>query len=201
MKTITELNVKKGQKDKISLYLDNGYYCDLNLETVVKYGLKVGMIIAESKIEEFQMESEKSFAFNKALKLLNTRYKTKKEIYNYLVEKGYLPAVINYCVNKLEEYKYIDDERYAESYVSHKVHKDGKNKIKQELLAKGVKETIINQALSKYDEQNDVIQTLAEKYMKNKQANKENYAKLFRYLVGKGFDYSDIKSVLKGLED
>lgn len=199
MKTITELKVQVKDKNRVNLSLDGNYFCALNMETVVKNSLKVGIIIDEKKIEQWQMESEKNFAWNKALKIISTRYKTQKEIYLYLQEKGYLPQIIFYVIDKLNEYHFIDDKRYAESYVSHKISKDGPLKIKQELLAKGVAEEIADEVLNN-QETDDVYQTierLAQKYMKNKEATKENYIKMFKYLQGKGFSYEDIKNVVR----
>ena len=197
MKTITKLSIQQKDKNRVNLFLDNEYYCALNLETVVKHGLKENMMIVEEKIEQYQLESEKGFAFDKALKLINTRYKTQKEIYDYLLNKGYLPNVIMYVIDKLKEYNYINDKRYAESFVSHKIKKDGKLKIKQNLIAKGVSEDKIEEILGQQNSQEDIIKELSVKYMKNKEGTKENYIKLFRYLSGKGFEYDDIMKVLK----
>ena len=197
MKSITQIKVQVKDKNRVNISLDGSYYCALSTETVVKHNLKEGMLIDESKLEQYQLESEKNFAWDKALKLISTRYKTQKEIYTYLQEKGYLPAVIFYVIDKLNEYKFLDDERYAESYISHKINKDGILKIKQELLNKGVKEDIVDKVLENQNSQQEVICKLAEKYMKNKEDTKENYIKLFRYLQGKGFAYEDIKSALK----
>lgn len=197
MKSITQIKVQVKDKNRVNISLDGSYYCALSTETVVKHNLKEGMLIDESKFEQYQLESEKNFAWDKALKLISTRYKTQKEIYTYLQEKGYLPAVIFYVIDKLNEYKFLDDERYAESYISHKINKDGILKIKQELLNKGVKEDIVDKVLENQNSQQEVICKLAEKYMKNKEDTKENYIKLFRYLQGKGFAYEDIKSALK----
>ena len=200
MKTITEITVQKKDKNRANIILDGSYYCALNIETVVKHNLKKGIMINEKLLDDYQLESEKSNAYNMVLKLISTRYKTQKEIYVYLQEKGYLPVVIFYVINKLNEYHFIDDEKYAESYVAHKIQKDGGLKIKQELLKKGVSEDIIDRVLEKQSGQEDVIKTLAEKYMKNKEDTKENYIKLFRYLQNKGFEYEQIKSAIKGDE-
>lgn len=200
MKTITDITVQKKDKNRANIILDGSYYCALNIETVVKHNLKKGIMIDEKLLDDYQLESEKSNAYNMVLKLISTRYKTQKEIYVYLQEKGYLPVVIFYVINKLNEYHFIDDEKYAESYVAHKIQKDGGLKIKQELLKKCVSEDIIDRVLEKQSGQEDVIKTLAEKYMKNKEDTKENYIKLFRYLQNKGFEYEQIKSAIKGDE-
>lgn len=198
MKLITALKIQQKNKNKVNVFLDNTYFCSLAIEVVVKNNLKPNMIIDETLIEKWQLESEKTFAYEKALKLISTRYKTQSEVEEYLKQKGYLPSTVFYVIKKLLEYDFINDERYAESFVYHKSQKEGVNKIKQQLFSKGIKEEIIDKALKQIDNQSQQISVLAEKYMKNKDNTKENLAKLYRYLMGKGFTYDDIKQVIKG---
>ena len=198
MKTITALKIQKRDKNRVNLFLDNKYFCALELETTLKNSLKVGTIITEEKLVEIQLESEKQSALTKALKLVSTRYKTQREVERYLYEKGYVSQIVYYVLSKLLEYHYIDDERYVASFVSAHKNTCGKLKIKQQLLQKGVSESLIDSALNDDEfEQDDEIKRLAEKYMKSKEDTKENYIKLFRYLMSKGFEYDEIKRVLK----
>ena len=183
MKTITKLAMQNSNKNRVNLYLDNKFFCGLDLETTIKYGLKVGTIITEEKITEIQSQSEKQKAYTQALKLINTRYKTQKEVEKYLYEKGYLAPVVYYVIDKLNEYHYIDDERYVQSYISSHKSTFGKLKIKQQLLLKGVSEQIVDNALDEENfEQNEEILHLAEKYMRNKENTKDNYIKLLSCL-------------------
>ena len=198
MKTITALKIQQRDKNRVNLYLDNKYFCALELETTIRFSLKVGTIISEEKLVEIQLESEKQTAYTKALKLVSTRYKTQREVEKYLYEKGYVSQVVFYVLSKLLEYHYIDDERYASSFISSHKSTCGKLKLKQQLLQKGVSESIVYNALNSEDfEQNGEIERLAEKYMRTKEDTKENYIKLFKYLMNKGFEYEEIKRVLK----
>ncbi len=201
MKTITSLSIQKKDKNKVSVYLDGSYFCSLSLETVMKYNLKADTIIDEKVLEKYQLDSEKNQAYDKALKLISTRYKTKKELEKYLAEKGYMPSTIYYVIKKLGEYNFIDDEKYVESFIAHKKSKDGVMKIKQQLLAKGVSEEIIDKAIAQIDDQFEQIRALKDKYMKNKPDTKESYLKLYRYLIGKGFKSEEILKVMKEMEE
>ena len=202
MKTITKISIQNRDKNRVNLFLDDKYFCALDLETTVKNSLKVGTIITEEKLTKIQEESERQNAYNLALKLISKRYKTLKEVERYLYDKGYLASVVYFVVNKLSEYHYIDDERYVQSYVNAHKQTFGKNKIKQQLLLKGVNESIIDSALNDENfEQKDEILRLRDKYMKNKEDTKENNIKLFRYLMQKGFEFEEIKSALKSYEE
>ena len=203
MKTVTKIKIQNSDKNRVNLYLDGKFFCGLELETVVKNGIKVGTIITEEKLENIQLESEKQTAYQKVLKLISTRYKTQKEVEKYLYDKGYVASIVYFVIEKLNEYHYIDDERYVMSYINSHKNTCGKLKMKQQLLQKGVKESIINNAFEDETfEQVEEIKRLAQKYMKNKEDTKENYIKLFKYLLNKGFEYEEIKNILKeNMED
>ena len=79
MKTITQIKIQNGDKNRVNLYLDGKFFCGLELETAVKNGLKVGTIITEEKLSQIQSESEKQVAYLKILKLISVRYKTQRE--------------------------------------------------------------------------------------------------------------------------
>ena len=70
-------------------------------------------------------------------------------------KKGYLPENIDQTIQKLEEQKYLDDLRYADSYVNNQMLTTswGPLKIKNMLLQKGVEEDLVNQALLAYTEE------------------------------------------------
>ena len=203
MKTITKIKVQSKDKNRVNLYLEDKFFCALNLETVVKNSLKVGTIITEEKLTNIQIESEKQTAYNKALKLVSTRFKSQREVERYLFDKGYVAPVVYYVVNKLNEYHFIDDERFIQAYFSSHKSTCGKLKIKQQLLQKGISESAIDKFFDDEDlcdNQQDEIKRLAEKYMKSKEDTKENYIKMFKYLMNKGFEYDQIKSALKSVD-
>jgi SOS response regulatory protein OraA/RecX len=59
-------------------------------------------------------------------------------------------------------------------------------------MAKGVKKEDIENAYSDVDvDSKSNAKAVAEKYLKNKETTKENMAKAYRYLIGRGFSYED----------
>lgn len=196
MDIISDLSIQKRKKDRMNLSLNGKYYCSLNLETVIKYNLKKGSMITPARLQQIQIENEETEAFNSALNLVNKHYKTRHELKEYLKNKGYLDKVVKDVLVRLNEYGYVDDVRYSETFLSHHKNK-GKNLLKQELWQKGVNEEIINKTISEMGDQTEVIKALSEKYMKNKEENRANYAKLVRYLINRGFGYEEILKILK----
>jgi|LGVF01.2.fsa_nt_gb regulatory protein len=198
MSVITKLKAQAKNKERVNLHLDDKFFCGLQTTTVIKGGLRVGLEISKERLEQIQLESEKEVAANKALNLVSKNMKTKKQLKEYLLKKGYTHLIIDYVVKKLEEYNYIDDGNYAKLYVRQNLKNKGARRLKMELYNKGVSDKIINETLEELPEQNDYIEVLATKYMKNKEKTKENYSKLYAYLTRRGFSYDQIQPFLKG---
>ena len=195
MKKITDIKPPVKNKTRCSIFLDNAYYCGLELETVMRNRLKIGTEIDEDRLEEIQEESERSRALDKALGFIARSKKTEKQIEEYLAGKGYLPATIDYAKNKLKEYNFVSDSDYAEDYVGTYSRNKGKRLLKLELLHKGVSEKDMETALDNLNDESENAARVAGKYMRGKDRTRENAAKCYLYLVSKGFDYDTAKTV------
>jgi regulatory protein len=194
---ITDLKVQKRDSERFNVYLDGTYYCVLSAEAIVKNQLKIGAAVSREQIDSLQLETEKAQAINKTIKHLGGRLKTKKQVRDYLKTKGYVPAVINEVLDKLNEYSFIDDEQYAQEYIRCSAKNKGKRRIENELKQKGVAEELIKQKTADIENEFESALELAKKYMKNKELSRENSAKLYRYLSYRGFASGDIIKVIK----
>ena len=77
-------------------------------------------------------------AFDTAIYYLTFRDRSRKELCDKLAEKGYEEAEITDAIEKLMSYGYIDDERYAASYIRNQMRAKGRRRITMELSGKGV---------------------------------------------------------------
>lgn len=195
MKTITDIKEQVKNKKRVNVYLDGAYYCSLDLVTLVKNRLKIGMEISKEELVKIQYESEFQSCFDSALNFISVSQKTKKQIKDKLIQKGYLEEIVLKAIDKLIEYGYVNDSDYAEKYVNSYKNQKGKKLIKLELLKKGVKEEDLSEFLDGVDSQIETISKLADKYMKNKPCDLKTVKKLYSYLISKGFDYDEVKEV------
>ncbi len=198
MNEITAITPQIKDKRRCNIYIDGRFCCGLTLESTVKNRLKVGSVISPERLSEIQLESEKNTAFDKALTHISLAQKTEKQVRDFLNGKGYLPAVVEYVIEKLRSYNFLDDGAYAESYVESAAKRKGGRLIRMELKSKGVSEEEIDNALENLDEEQE-IQTavgILQKYMRGKTADAPTLQKAFRYLMGKGFAYDVVKSAL-----
>jgi len=200
---ITAITPQIKDKTRCNIYVDGRFCCGLTLEATIKNRLKVGQIVPPERLSEIQLESEKNTAFDKALTHLSATRKTEKQIREYLSGKGYLPAVVEYAVEKLRSYNFLNDGEYAEAYVEFAAKRKGSRLIKMELRGKGISEKEIDGALDTLSEETELqsAKAILEKYMRGKTADKPTLQKAYRYLMGKGFDYEVAKEALSAFGD
>ena len=101
-------------------------------------------------------------------------------------------------IEKLKEYKIIDDKTYAETYIRSN-HNFSKNKLKQKLFLSGVKSNVVDENLTEVDDYASCIRN-AEKYLRNKVVDKPTIEKLIRRLQGMGYNWDAIKHTLNELK-
>ena len=100
--------------------------------------MKVGLQIEEELLEKMQLESEYTHALDRAMTYLSGSAKTKKQVREYLNKKGYTELLVNKVLEKLEDYRFLNDELYAERYAEITKGNKGKYLIARELKAKGI---------------------------------------------------------------
>ena len=104
----------------------------------------------------------------------------------------------------LVEEGYLDDERYASTFVRSKIHlkKWGVNKICMALKMKGISDEIISNALSEIDP--EIYREELIKVLKSKKINEtdpyKRRAKLAQYAMQKGYEPSLVWDVVKTLD-
>ena len=199
MSIITKIEVQKKDESRANLYLDDVFYTGISIEAVIKNHLKKDMEIDKDTLDEIILNDEKTVAMSKAVKYMGGALKTKKQIRDYLKRKEFAIPTIEYVIDKMVEYKYLDDEEYARSFMLTYSSKYGKLKLKSQLRSKGVSETIIDTLLDEEIEIKDSLESVAEKYLKNKEINEKNIIRLARFLSSRGYEFDKINSYISRL--
>lgn len=196
MAVITSIEPQVKDKARCNIYVDGVFYCGIKLEVAIKYHLKTGMEIEKSKLDEIQLETEKSQALDKAMTHLSASMKTKKQMRDFLSKKGYTEAVINFVLERLEGYKFVDDYAYCRAYVQ-SVKGKGKRALEADLIKRGAEKSAILSALEETEEDESEAVLVLEKYLRGKEANKQNLYKGMKYLLSKGYGYETAKTALE----
>lgn len=195
MAEITSIEPQKKDKTRCSVYVDGRFYCGIKLEVAIKYHLKAGMLIEKSKLDEIQLATEKSQALDKAMTHISATMKTKKQIRDFLVKKGYTEAVVSYVMERLEYHNLVNDADYCRAYVN-SVKGKGKRALEVDLIKRGAEKSAISAALEEAEEDVSEALRILEKYLRGKEQTKENIYKGYKYLLSKGFSYDTAKSAV-----
>ena len=200
---ITAITPQVKDKTRCSIYVDGRFYCGLTLETTVKNRLKVGQSVTAEYLSEIQLESERRTALDKALTHITATQKTEREIRSYLTKKGYLPATVDYVMDKLRSYDFVNDGEYAKAYVASKSKKKGERLIEMELRAKGISDESAEAALREIDEESQIeaATSVLVKYMRGKETDTATLQKAYRHLMSKGFSYEVSRAALSALKE
>lgn len=140
-------------------------------------------------------------AYNTALKWLNNRALTSKEIERKLKDKKFDEDTITEVIKKLKEYNFINDELYAANYVKYaqNLKKKGKFYIIKKLIEKGVDRTIIDNIFSEYKSEDEfkTAKEAVEKKFKNKARDEKTALRINSFLRSRGFSDDVIYSIIK----
>ncbi|WP_107039607.1 regulatory protein RecX [Brumimicrobium mesophilum] len=127
------------------------------------------------------------------------------EVYNKLRDYGLDDEDTNALLSHLISYQFLDEQRFADSFVSgkHRIKKWGKNKIVAHLKQKRISARIIQDALKEIDQKEylDMIHSLAlQKWKTKRGTNFEIKIKVQRFLISKGYEFDLIYNVLEDIE-
>ncbi|MDE7380280.1 MAG: recombination regulator RecX, partial [Clostridia bacterium] len=159
-----------------------------------------GMEIDRGELDKIQLETEKLQATDKALTHISATPKTEKQLRDFLTKKGYVNAVVDYVMDKMHYYGYVNDADYCKTYISG-ISGKSKRAIEMELLKRGVDKQTVADALSDYEDDQEEILTLLKKYLRGKEHTKENIYRGCRYLVSKGYDYDAVKRACESIDE
>ena len=192
MPKITQISVQEKNKNRCNVFVDGGFFIALPVELVYKHSLKVGLEIIPREFEQIVFEKDKAEALSKATEYVSKSLKTKKQVKTYLLNKGFSQEIVDYCLEKLIDYSFINDEEYAKRFIESTAIHQGVNLTRYKLMMKGISKQTIEKVYDNVEiDSKQNAKNLAEKRLKNKEITKELLAKTYRYLISKGFTYED----------
>jgi SOS response regulatory protein OraA/RecX len=124
--------------------------------------LKKGSIVNKETYLKFEDEQKVVMAFEKCVRKISFRDRTRKEIFDFLHQLGDLDATqMNVIISKLESYGYIDDVRYTSSMIMNfQSLLVGQKKIVKSLLDKGIPYEMILKVLKEENNQSEFERAL-----------------------------------------
>lgn len=192
---------KQKNEQRFNIFVDGEFFCGLEVITVLKNHLKVGMEIDQAFLLMLKDKDNGHRAKDKALDYLGYSQHSKQNLTKKLKRAGFEDVYIEDAIENLEQSGLINDEKHAKNLCEYYYQKKlyGKNRVVMELIKKGIDNNLAKQASEDKcpDDFNESILKLIDKKCKNKTMleNKEKDS-LVRFLINYGHEYSDIKMAL-----
>lgn len=175
----------------------------VNEEVLINNNILYNKKLSNKDIKKIKEETLYYESYSKALKMINRKMRSEKEIRKSL--KDVSKKDIDKIIDKLKEINLLNDEVYAESYVNDKVNLslDGPYKIKKELELNDIESEYINKALEKFTQDliDEKLKKLISKKLKvNKDTDYIFKQKISLYLSNLGYSKEDINSHLENVK-
>lgn len=152
---------------------------------------------------ENKTENTFETAKEKALRLLERRRHTKKELSDKLLRAGFSSEIISDVCTWAIEYGFLDDAEYARAFISDSIrYKNyGKRRIRQALLFKGIDSFIVDDALEGFDfqEEEKLAQLVGKKL--GSVYDRKTVERVIRHFAAKGYAFDAIKSAIAAYQE
>ena len=190
---VTSVTKIDSRRQKVTL--DNEYVFSLYNSEIKKYNITEECQLSEEFISSIERDVLYPRAKERALYLLGSRDRTKKQLTDKLNEAFYPQNIVDKVVEFASSYGYIDDERFAASYIKIKSSSKSRKQIECELVKKGISHNIIRASFQgDYDDYEcEAIRKLLNKTkykaMLDDTATK---GKVIASMLRRGFEYEKI---------
>ncbi len=149
--------------------------------------------MSESKKPEFP-------ARKKAMQLLERMDRTEQNLRRKLTEKDFTPDEVEDAIAYVKSYHYLDDKRYARTYVRFHGASKSSTRLYQDLLQKGIDKETAREAIDEaYEGDEDAqIRALLEKKHYDPNMDRKEKQRIYAFLMRRGFPASKILRAMEG---
>ena len=197
---ITAISPLDHGKGKAQVSFDEKEALILYISEIKKLGMEEQMFVSEELYHRLFYEIVGKRAIKRAMHLLEKIDRTEQQLRKKLLEGGYPNELVEEAIAYVKSYHYIDDERYARTFIRLNQDRRSIGRMKMDLFAKGISADMIDRAID--EEYETLPETLIQKLIEKKNfdpdtATRQETAKMYQYLFRKGFSRDEIMHVLK----
>jgi len=198
--------LRKKNSKVIVLFEDNSF-CTIDYRVVVNNGLRINDFIDEEKKELLINESIFLTAKDSAFRSLSRRAHSVFELRTKLFRKGWQKEIVQKVLDDLIDNNFLNDEKFADAFVEERSRKNvGINKLKSELMKRGVDRKISESLLNNLDRNSSfesAFELAGKKYTQLKDRGFDNSKirnKLYAFLLSRGFESDFILKIINEIE-
>lgn len=196
-------DIKDVSKSKGEIWIDEDFAFVLYKSEIRKFQLEKGNEITDTIYYEIKNELLPKRAKLRAMNLLQSRDYTEKQLCDKLMQSGYGEDVVDAAIQYVKSYHYIDDARFAKSYISYRMDSKSRRKMEIELLQKGVSKDVIETVFHELEQEGQAVDedAMIREYLRKKRydhisADQKETQKMYGFLMRKGFSSEAIRKAL-----
>lgn len=190
--------VEPRRKSFSALFLDGEFAMNIDSETLLKSGYKLGGDITDEQLYELLQASDNRRANEKALYLLEHRNHSKKELIDK-IRRTTSPQAAQAAVEHMQELGLVDDAAYAKNYAAELIGRKGfsASRAQYELLQKGIDKELAEEVIDELAPEplKKIKEILAKKY-ERVLGDEKGRRRAVNALQRLGYRYEDIRRAL-----
>ncbi len=194
-------SVKEAGKGRWAVSLDGRAAFLLYRSEAARFGIALEAEISGETYRQILEECLLKRAKARSLYLLKNMDRTEAQMRGKLREWSYPEEVGEEVIRWLYSFHYLDDLRYARSYVAQKNGVKSRMQLLRDLQARGVSRETAQEALSlegEADETELVRRWIEKKIPDPEEAGEKDVARLYQFLLRRGFQPEDIRREMEG---
>ena len=193
---ITRLVYQKRNKQRVNVYLDDAYA--FALPDTVAGQLKIGQHLTDVEIADLRTVDSEAKAFDRALRFLGNRPRSRSEVEARLEQAGYTPEIRAKVLERLQRLGYIDDQAFIAWWIDNRSQFNPRSAraLRQELWQKGVASELVKDALAGLDDNDLALAAGLNRASRWRHLPREAFdKKMLGFLQRRGFNYSTARNV------
>lgn len=147
MAKVTSIKPRGRSTDRFVVSLDGKAFAVVGVDQLMRLSLHVNDELDEQAQARLAEVAGELGAYDRAMRLLVARGRSRAGLQRKLVEKGETAEHARLAVEKLTTRGFLDDAAFARSFVRAKARKHGRRRIEMELLRQGVERGIATAAV------------------------------------------------------
>jgi len=194
------------RKEYFKVFFDNDESIMLSADIIVKFGLNNGVEISDGTYKEVLAADSAYRVIYDALKLVSRSSYSAKTLYDKLLQKGYEPENAKAATTRLKELGYIDDAKYADSFVKYLAGRGkGEFAIKAALEEKGISKELAAKALdslkTEAEPYEQIIKTIKSKFKNFDAKDKNEIRRIASFFLRRGFTAEDVSKAFRNYKN
>jgi regulatory protein len=200
-----EIGTSCSGRGRIRVTLDDGESFLFSSLKAARLGFAEGKELSEDTYTQI-MQSLQSACMQRCGTLLGARDYSECRLREKLIEAGFPDSIVEEAVGKLQKAGYLDDRRFARSYIRSHIQDRSRLRIKRDLADRGIPLADIENAFAEVGEEEDleeaqreqVVRLLRKRGFDPDRATYEEKQKTMAFLHRKGYSTDLIRRITDG---